>query len=949
MEKIEENGITYVMGASTGDSGFDWQKSSNYFCANGREITISAREGGCTVSWVSDDGVERSKDLPADVTICGGSWDGEVSSSKITMTGGTVNGGLFGGGVTADSKVTGNVEINVLGGTLYDGVVGGGVCGSVGGNVAIGIGNAEGGPYIQDNVIGGGFMDSADVAGNVTVSINNGQIGTGSSSNTAIVTGGGVFGDVSGKVTVNVADGDVYAIVSGGSMISGDVNQSEINVSGGTVRCVSGGSIDYLMTGDAGSVKNVVINITDGEITNSVYGGSIRRGDIEESAVVNISGGTIGTDGEAEVIVAGSQIGDITGSATVNISNEGEAAPKINGAIKGADSILLNNKPVSLAVIYVDASATTSDIANGKIVGVNVFDSFITALKNVNADTTEIKISGDLTESATDENVAVVLSKDLTISGNVKWDSGKGWIQFKKDNGVDSVNLNFADFELSGAASNTKVFYFSDGVTATVDKDSSLEFYNGAIQPGATVKVENGGKFICLKEALQVQANGDKRATFIVEGEDTVAYTKYVNVSADANVTDSKFSANDYINVRDAGVFTADNSVVEIGTNESGVWYSNPVPNGLGRLQVSGTDSVFNLTNGSTLKASGNITNNGTINIEDSTFLANGTLVSDGVVLEAYNKGVVTNNGTINVSGESTLTIRELAGEAIKVLDGASLTDSVIGGAVDLVSGESNWSGKNTVTGIFSAGYNNYEKGDIETAITGEFTNTNFLTWNTEGAKTVVNIGEADGDRTAFNGGQIGIFERSEINIANADVTYNYAFIRSDFNVSDSTLTITNVNTYFSGAAHVTVENSTWTIGAYSCLGSYGYETADGSAVVTLLGNSTMNAGNLKLSATEGTDHNVSLNVEDATVNISSSLTVGAGAEVTLTEKSLINATGAAVTNNGSFAVNVTDGWSGIKTVIDGKAGTDSFGNVVIDSADAANGVKSYVDAEKAI
>ena len=50
----------------------------------------------------------------------------------------------------------------------------------------------------------------------------------------AIVTGGGVFGDVSGKVTVNVADGDVYAIVSGGSMISGDVNQSEINVSGGT-------------------------------------------------------------------------------------------------------------------------------------------------------------------------------------------------------------------------------------------------------------------------------------------------------------------------------------------------------------------------------------------------------------------------------------------------------------------------------------------------------------------------------------------------------------------------------------------------------------------------------------------------------------------------------------------------------------------------------------------
>ena len=91
MEMLNENGISYVTGASKTETGFDYQKGGDYFCANGLAITISERtdgEAGCKVSWQYD-GVDYSMNLDSAVAVCGGSWDGEVASAEITMTGGT--------------------------------------------------------------------------------------------------------------------------------------------------------------------------------------------------------------------------------------------------------------------------------------------------------------------------------------------------------------------------------------------------------------------------------------------------------------------------------------------------------------------------------------------------------------------------------------------------------------------------------------------------------------------------------------------------------------------------------------------------------------------------------------------------------------------------------------------------------------------------------------------
>ena len=380
--------------------------------------------------------------------------------------------------------------------------------------------------------------------------------------------------------------------------------------------------------------------------------------------------------------------GETSLEGKVTIAN-GDDVSVIYGA--DGDVTLVN---VDTSVLYVDATFAGeygAEVEAGKFCGINAFASFADALKNVGENTNGIEISGSLAESATTDNITVAMSKDLIISGgSVNWNAGKGWIQFKKADGVEgTVNLTFEDFQLTGGASgNTKVFYFANGTNTTIGDGASIEFYNGAIQPGAIVTVKKGGELLCMKEALQVQASGDLRAQLIVEGEegfdtaaatlaDRMAYTKYANVYADVIVTDSFYSAYDYINVRESGKFVADNSVVEIGADQNGTWNYNPVPNGFGQLKVSGADSVFSLENGSVLKASGNITNAGTINVADSTLIADGKVASNGVI-DAYNKGVLTNNGTINVSGESTVVIRELAGNVLDFADGTVLVDSNI-------------------------------------------------------------------------------------------------------------------------------------------------------------------------------------------------------------------------------------------------------------------------------
>ena len=80
-ENTNAEGIVNVDGVTI-------DKANKYFYANGREIVISDYYNGvygCTISWI-ENGELKSENLEDEYIILGGSQDGDVDSSKITVS-----------------------------------------------------------------------------------------------------------------------------------------------------------------------------------------------------------------------------------------------------------------------------------------------------------------------------------------------------------------------------------------------------------------------------------------------------------------------------------------------------------------------------------------------------------------------------------------------------------------------------------------------------------------------------------------------------------------------------------------------------------------------------------------------------------------------------------------------------------------------------------------------
>ena len=551
--------------------------------------------------------------------------------------------------------------------------------------------------------------------------------------------------------------------------------EEEVNSSGEQVFTINGevslyGDSAFSSLNDAVSkvaavdTNAVVIKVASGKydsyvvIDNGAAGAVV---EISEVVAVNFGGGEV-MSGDSKVAVAAA---NFTADEQAAIVTNLNAATGNSGVIYTADSSVPTDSTMFVSngeaayqaagnIVYGNSASDIVDVitnvnntskleaAENKLLvsaaydentvgwGQTHFASFVEALKNVSADTDTIKISGEITESAGTDKVSIVLSKDLSISGGkVNWEGGSSWIWFKKADSADAVKLNFDNFSLDGT--NTKIFYFGDKVTATIGAGSSITMYNGAAQAGAVVKIEEGGELLCVKDAFQVQATGELKANLIIEGaedfvaaeadiSDRQAYIKYSNVDGNVQVTNGFFAAYDYVNVKTGGSFTANNSLVEIGANENRTWHYNPTGNAYGQLKVQANSEVT-FENDSVVKLSGHITNNGTINIDNSTFIADGTIVSDGVVKEAQNKGTFTNSGTVTVSGDCTLNIAAASGNRIQIADGATLVESTIGGGITslgtinvqdidndgtglTISGAAYFGGSNTSSDTFSGG-----------------------------------------------------------------------------------------------------------------------------------------------------------------------------------------------------------------------------------------------------
>ena len=321
----------------------------------------------------------KSADIQGDVTITIGTKDLTSKTSTDGKKGTKIYGNVFGGGLGENTKVTGNVLVNIGAntGTVQDpvgtgyalitgDVYGGSAKGKVnttdgdavtssttttkvnlyGGTVS---GSVYGGGYGKDPVTSSTTTYDANVYGAVTVSVYGGTAtnvfgcnniaGTPQSTvavninNTATAGVGNVYGggnqaDYAGSTTVTMAGGNVNYIYGGG--LSANVGGStRVNIQGGTVNndVYGGGALAHTNTANWN---------TDGIANGSGTWASDAlntNGTTKKNTTVNLTGGT----------VTGSVYGGGLGNANTAAYVYGDVAVTLNGA-KVANVFGCNNE-----------------------------------------------------------------------------------------------------------------------------------------------------------------------------------------------------------------------------------------------------------------------------------------------------------------------------------------------------------------------------------------------------------------------------------------------------------------------------------------------------------------------------------------------------------------------------------------------------------------------------
>ena len=243
--------------------------------------------------------------------IFGGS-DGEVAniqgSTFVDMSGGTVKGNIYGGGNIAVVSQDSNVSVSE---SNISYVYGGGNVGSIEGNTQVII---NGTANIK-NVFAG--SNQANVGGTSTLIINDGKV-------TNAFGGNNLSGEISEGIITQINGGEIESVYGGGNEADTKLDTSVI-VKGGKITSLYGG-------GNNAKAKNSRVEISEEvgqtEITN-LYGGGYAK-DIEGNSEVIIHIGTI-----KESVYGGGYEGHIQGNTKIEINN-GSIKNIYGGGFQGA-------------------------------------------------------------------------------------------------------------------------------------------------------------------------------------------------------------------------------------------------------------------------------------------------------------------------------------------------------------------------------------------------------------------------------------------------------------------------------------------------------------------------------------------------------------------------------------------------------------------------------------
>ena len=429
-------------------------------------------------------------------TVYGGNNDsGTVGGNTRVNINGKITSRAYGGGRLA--PVTGTANIYLMSKGSVSGDIYGGGRQAVCGNTYI---NTVDGAVSGTWMYGGG--ESADVTDTALLDITGGEFNN-------RVFGGGSSAKV-GTVIMNVSGGNFNSksrgIHGAGANAASDVTELvQINVTGGNLRDITGGSLYGKVTGDieininGGTFRTDSTAASDSATAGScVYGGCQSSGTVSGNVTININHAG-GLDG---VFGGGAGTNPVTtGDITVNIDCEGEEIPFVYGGGENATikNAVVNVKNGIVPEVYgggkegTATGNTTVNVSGGTVAG--AYGGGNGTAATVSGDSTVTVSGGTVTDAFGGGNAAKVESNSFaTISGGTVTNVYGGGNAAK-------VSGNSSTTVSNGTVTNT--FGGGNGETATVSGNANL-----TLSGGTTEYAYGGGNKGAVEKDVNFTATG---------------------------------------------------------------------------------------------------------------------------------------------------------------------------------------------------------------------------------------------------------------------------------------------------------------------------------------------------------------------------------------------------------------------------------------------------------
>lgn len=839
----------------------------------------------------------------------GGSNSTTIEQDTIEITGNYTNNGTMTANkefTNASSDITGNGSLIIKDSTGNS---------SNGGSISQAIVNISGNKFTNTGSITASqeFTNSAAIEGTGSISASQGGTNTGSMTQNEVTTGGTFNngdGTTAGTITTDkLTNNGTFNNNSGSSIISDEIINNDKFINNGSIGSSSDkGTIDNkgTFTNNGSIIASTITNETGKEFINNSGKEITAESFINQGSVTN--NGTI----NAGSLNNSSSITGNTGSLI--ISNGGTNSGTISQNIVSITGGTLTN----------NNSITANEFNNSATISGSGSLTATTGNNSGNITQDNVTINGDYTNTGT-----ITSNNNFTNSGDISGDGGKLIV----NNGSNSGSISQDTLETSGTFENTGsiiaditnggTFTNNNSVIASAITNSENKTFtnagtvvtdtitnNGTLDGNGSITIgdgENSTTGVISQNNITINGN------FANNGDMTAnnSFSNSADITGGGNLNIN--NGNNTGNITQ-GEITVDGKLTNTGGSISAGSIANngtiSLENG-SYLEITGSGSDIGGTidaigTGNNLAAgSNNVT--GTINIGNSSTASDLTLESGNVVADAVVN--ITQNGEFKLEGgETTLNSNDTWAGKVSLNGGKLTTNVTQNGILDADTGE-----LTVGSGSLTIGQGSSIAGDVTT----EIANGTTLNVN-NGGEVTLNSGDNWNGTVSLNGGKLdvsGLTANGTLHGNSGDLIAG----TGNLNIGTGSYIENEVAIQTSGNINITGEG---------IVGIDDNDTLDSSSVISLKDNGTLNYGNTK-------DPSFKIEAESGNLNLleNSKMTIDGSSSIADAVALDIQKNATLTLASAEINLDKADKWNG---TIDNQGGTINTDNVTQSSSTAA-------------